>query len=70
MTDTVKLRNAIDESGLKITFIAEKMECSRGRIYSILNGAECTASEIVKLGELLRMTKATRDAIFLPSNVT
>ena len=70
MTDTALLKRTIDESGVTIVFIAEKLGCSRGRVYAIMNGSECTASEIVKLGEILHLTPKLRDSIFLSRSVT
>ena len=65
MTDGKLLRQTIDESGISITFIAEKMECSRNRIYAIIDGSDCTASEITKMSEILHLSRKQRDNIFL-----
>lgn len=69
MTDGERLWKAIKESGISITFIANKMDCSRNRIYAILNGADCTASEILALAEILHLSVKDRNSIFLPVNV-
>ena len=69
MTNGKMLREAINESGVSITFLAEKLECSRNRIYSIIKGADCTASEIAGLSKLLHMTRKQRDDIFLSTSV-
>lgn len=69
MTNGKLLKEAIDESGVSITFLAEKMKCSRNRIYAIINGSDCTASEIAGLSKLLHMTRKQRDEIFLSMNV-
>ena len=69
MTDGKALSEVIENSGITITFIAAKLGCSRNRIYSILNGSECTASEIVALCEVLHMDRDTRDKIFLSQKV-
>lgn len=69
MTDGERLWKAIKESGISITFIANKMDCSRNRIYAILNGADCTASEILALAEILHLSVKDRNNIFLPVNV-
>ena len=68
MTDGKKLQEEIDESGLSIVFIARKMGKSRNRVYAILGGADCSASEIVSLTEILHLNRKTRDAIFFKSN--
>ena len=69
MTDGERLWKAIKESGISITFIANKMDCSRNRIYAILNGADCTASEILAFAEILHLSVKDRNNIFLPVNV-
>ena len=69
MTDGVGLKTAIEESGVSITFLANRLGCSRNRIYAIIDGSECTASEISGLTKLLHLTKAKRDQIFLSGNV-
>lgn len=70
MTNTELLKKVIQDSGMKITAIADKTGISRGRFYKILGGVDCTASEIVKIGEVLRLTQKQRDDIFLRKNVT
>lgn len=65
MTDGKALEKIIDESGVTISHIANKMGCSRNRVYSILKGSECVASEIVALSEILHLSKEKRDSIFL-----
>lgn len=69
MTDGKALSDAIKESGISITHIAEKVGCSRNRIYSIINGSECTASEIVTISEVLHFTEKERNDIFLRNSV-
>jgi len=69
MTNGKMLDEKIKNSGITITFIAEKLGCSRNRIYSILANGECSASEIVAFTRILHLTKAERDAIFLLEKV-
>ncbi len=69
MTNSEALRQAIKESGVTIVFIADKMGCSRNRVYSIIKGADCTASEIAELTQILHLTKQQRDHIFLSRSV-
>lgn len=64
MTDGALLKNAIKDAGVSIVFLADKMKCSRGRIYSIIAGADCTASEITMMAEYLHMSTDERDNIF------
>lgn len=66
MTDIDLLKEKIKDSGLKIIFIAEKTGILRETLYNRLNGkGEFTASEIVALSDVLRLSKADRDKIFL-----
>ena len=69
MTNGNALKQAIKDSGVSIVFIANKLECSRNRVYSIIKGADCTASEISELTQLLHLTKQQRDYIFLSNSV-
>lgn len=69
MTDGKALKKAIQDSGKSITFIAKKMGCSRNRVYAIINGADCTASEIAMLTDILQLTNEQRDEIFLTLRV-
>lgn len=69
MTDGILLDKTIRDSGITLTFIAAKMGCSRNRLYAIIHGSDCTASEIVALSEILHLTKEMRDNIFLQENV-
>ena len=69
MTNGKALRQAIKEAGVTIVFLAQKLNCSRNRIYAIINGADCTASEISALTLWLRLSRDRRDYIFLSENV-
>lgn len=69
MTRGEELRKEIKDSGLSIVYLAGRMKCSRNRIYAIIDGADCTATEIATLSELLNMTRDKRDYIFLTKNV-
>ena len=65
MTNVTLLEEVIKESGMTKTFIADKMGCSRPRLYKILEGAECTVSEMVKLSNILRLSNKQKADIFL-----
>lgn len=69
MTNGKLLQETIAQSGISITFIADKMGKSRNRVYAIMGGADCTASEIVSLTEILHLSREQRDNIFLETNV-
>jgi plasmid maintenance system antidote protein VapI len=65
MTDTKLLERAIEDSGLKKGFLAEKLGVSRQTMTSLLNGqTEFKASQINTLTALLQLTAERRDAIF------
>lgn len=68
MTDGKKLDEVIKNSGISITFIAEKLGCSRNRVYAILANGECTASEIAGLTAILHLSRDERDDIFFAQN--
>ena len=60
------LKEKIKESGMTIKAIAEKTGILRETLYNKISGkSEFTASEIVKLSDVLRLSKEDRDYIFL-----
>lgn len=66
MTDTKLLREAIDNSGMSITFISNEIGISREALYKkISNTTEFKASEITKLSKILNLSNRARDVIFL-----
>lgn len=69
MTKGKELRQMIEDSGVSIVFLANKLGCSRNRIYAILGNDECSASEIAGLSKWLHMTNEQRDDIFLSESV-
>lgn len=70
MTNTDLLKRKIDESGLKMQYIAEQLGISHQALYNkIGNKTQFLASEIMKLSELLKLTKRERDAIFFVDTV-
>ena len=70
MTDTKRLNDLIDASGLKKSYIAKEMGLSvKGLWRKITNRNEFKSGEIKKLAELLGMTNEVRDAIFFAGEV-
>lgn len=69
MTDTARLKECIENSGVTITFLAKQLGCTRNRVYSILDGSDCTAREIVILADALHISTSERDRIFLSKKV-
>lgn len=62
------LRKKIEDSGMRITAIAEKSGILRATLYNKLSGkTDFTAREIVSLTNVLRLTKKERDDIFFTS---
>lgn len=66
MTNTALLEQLISESGMTKTFIANKMGCSRPRLYKILGGADCTVSEMISLSNVLKLKNRQRKDVFYP----
>ena len=66
MTNTELLKKKIEESGLKQTFIAEKIGLTRFGLYKKINNKnEFKASEIVLLCDVLHIISSKeRDTIF------
>lgn len=70
MTDTKLLREAIDKSGMSITFISNEIGISREALYKkISNITEFKASEITKLSKILNLPNRARDVIFFDARV-
>lgn len=71
MTDGKLLKEKIDASGLKISFIASQLGITPQGFYLKLNGTnDFKVSEVKKLCELLNLTRLKeRDAIFFADNV-
>lgn len=66
MPDIGALKAKMDESGMTVVNIAKKAGILRETLYNRLNGkGEFTASEIVKLSNVLRLSKSERENIFL-----
>lgn len=66
MTNIIRLKKIIEDSGMTMTAIAKKAGMARETLYNRLNGiGEFTASEIVGLSYALKLTKRQRDEIFL-----
>lgn len=60
-----RLQNAIDDSGMTMTAIAQKANMKRETLYNRMAGkGEFTASEIAGLTAALRLNKSQRDFIF------
>lgn len=70
MTNIELLDKAIDNSGLKITYIAKQLGITREGLYKKLKGeTEFKASEIIAVQKLLNLSNAMRDKIFFAKKV-
>ena len=64
------LKDTIEDRGMTIVKLSEKMGIDRATLYNRFNGkGEFTASEIVSITDALRLTRDERDSIFLLENV-
>ncbi|MGL6198688.1 MAG: hypothetical protein ACRC3H_07105 [Lachnospiraceae bacterium] len=66
MTDTERLRNLISESGLKYTYIAEKLGITRYALMNKINNiSEFKSGEIAAMCDVLRVKSLTeKERIF------
>ena len=64
MTDVIALKKYIEDSGMTITYIAEKAGILRETFYNRLKTGDFKASEIAALSKVLNLTRDRRDAIF------
>ena len=70
MTDTVKLRELISKSGLKLGYIANQLGISRFALSNkIQNRTEFRVSEIVTMCEILCIDYDSREQIFFAHKV-
>lgn len=70
MTNTDLLREKIEDSGMTVVAIAKKAGIKRETLYNKMSGrSEFTASEMVALSRVLRLTMEERDAIFFAQMV-
>ena len=70
MTDCARLKEKISNSGISITFLADKCKVSREYFYRKLNGkVEFKQSEILVIQDILRLTQAERNDIFFAKKV-
>lgn len=70
MTNSVLLRQKIDESGYKLVFVAAKCGLTYyGFLKKLNNETEFKISEVANLKELLHLTDAEVNVIFFAENV-
>lgn len=70
LTNVNLLKEKIDESGYKIGYLAKRLNLSHQGFYNKINGKTGFYSqEIMKLEELLRLSKKEREDIFFSKKV-
>lgn len=70
MTDSQKLNDLINESGISFTAICAKMGITRRSLYNKVNGrTDFKVSELNALQRILHMTAEERDSIFFNESV-
>ena len=70
MVNVVELQKVIDDSGISITAIAEKLNVNRGTVYNKLeNPSSITVADIEGFTKVLRLSKVDRDRIFFAKDV-
>jgi DNA-binding phage protein len=70
LTDTKRLKDRIDQSGLKLQWIAEQLGLTRFGLYKKLSGeSDFRQQEIAKLSEILELSAEDRDALFFAPKV-
>lgn len=70
MTDTNLLRKKIEESGIKLSFIAEKLGMTRqGFDKKLKDNSDFKAYQMFILVDILHLTKKEAAAIFYAQNV-
>lgn len=71
MTNTELLKDYIEKSGLKLTYIAEKLEISRSALWKKINNTSSFDQyQIEKMCDLVGIrTLKEKDAVFFAHNV-
>lgn len=70
MTDTLYLKSILVRRGVTFEYVSEQMGLSKTSLsYKINNKRQFTATEIVKLSNILNLTANERDEIFFGENV-
>lgn len=69
MVDTKELRIKIDESGLKIGAIADKLQITRETFYNRMKSRDFKVSEAKTLTDILGLSEEERDSIFFSQKI-
>jgi len=70
MVDLKKLNSTINQSGLKLSAISDKMGVNRTTLYNKVSGkTEFNASEIEAFAKVLHLSEKDRNSIFFAKQV-
>ena len=64
MTDVNALRRSIENSGMTVTFVAEKAGIVRETLYNRMKTGDFKLSEICSISRVLSLSRDERDEIF------
>lgn len=71
MVDLIKLKNTINENGLKLCYIAEKLGLTRCGLHKKMTGeTQFLVSEITAISDILHLDARERDSIFFANEVS
>ncbi len=68
MTDVIALKTCIEESGMTVTYVAEKSGILRETLYNRMKTGDFKVSEICALSKTLKLSREERDAIFFATD--
>lgn len=68
MTNIVRLRKSIDQSGMTITSVAEKCGILRETLYNRMKTGDFKLSEICAISKVLNLSRDQRDQIFFDND--
>lgn len=69
MTNVIALKKRIEDSGMSMTYVAEKSGILRETLYNRMKTGDFKLSEICALSKVLNLSRDERDNIFLQMNV-
>lgn len=69
MTNVIALKRRIEDSGMSMTYVAEKSGILRETLYNRMKTGDFKLSEICALSKVLNLSRDERDNIFLQMNV-
>lgn len=64
MTNVIALKNRIEDSGMSMTYVAEKSGILRETLYNRMKTGDFKLSEICALSKVLNLSRDERDNIF------